>query len=364
MAFQWKLSLFLAIAYLVTGYVGLMLPMFGNSITLIWMPTGISVGMLFRYGYGCWPGIAAGAFLTNLAVGSPAWVAIGIALGNTLGPLLVTDMLKRLSFDREFQKQRDILVLALSGVLGMVVPATLGVLVLSLAGYIQNEYKLAWLTWWWGDTMGVVIAAPIVLVLSHKELRFLSQRLLEFGAWLLAVLLLCLLVFVVNGRSDNPALALAFLTLPLMVWAGLRLGATGTSVGVILLAVSAALGIANGTGPFKEVSPAESVMLLGLFILTCVVIGWLVRILNVAHYQVASLYQLTECFVYPITGKEFRLLTSSESLSRFLLSKNLARTGLGLAIVYGIVQKCRGNIRVESIVGQATTVTILLPLSS
>jgi two-component system, NtrC family, sensor kinase len=37
-------------------------------------------------------------------------------------------------------------------------------------------------------------------------------------------------------------------------------------------------------------------------------------------------------------------------------------TGLGLAIVFGIVQRHRGTIRVESAVGAGTTFTLTLPL--
>jgi PAS domain S-box-containing protein len=39
-------------------------------------------------------------------------------------------------------------------------------------------------------------------------------------------------------------------------------------------------------------------------------------------------------------------------------------TGLGLAMVYGVVKRHRGRIDVESVVGQGTTFTLLLPLAS
>ena len=38
-------------------------------------------------------------------------------------------------------------------------------------------------------------------------------------------------------------------------------------------------------------------------------------------------------------------------------------TGLGLSVVYGIVEKHGGSMRVESRVGQGTTMTIRLPLA-
>ncbi len=294
MAPHWKLSLCLALAYIATGYIGLMLPMFGTSITLIWLPTGISVGMLFRYGYGCWPGVAVGALVTNLSIGSPFGVSLGIACGNTLGPILATYLLHRLRFERSLERQHDILLLVAIAAVSMSISASLGIGTLSLAGVIQSDYRQAWFTWWAGDAMGIIAAAPIVLVLNRKELRFLNQRRIEFAWWMLINLFLVFVIFILNGRDANNEFAVAFLALPSMVWAAMRFGATGTSLGVILLSFSAAIGIANGSGPFKGKTPTESAILFSLFMMTCALVGWLVRYLNDAQRQTLVLQQLME----------------------------------------------------------------------
>ena len=41
---------FLALAYFATGRLGLLLPAFGSNITLIWLPSGIAVAALLRWG--------------------------------------------------------------------------------------------------------------------------------------------------------------------------------------------------------------------------------------------------------------------------------------------------------------------------
>ncbi len=220
--------------------------------------------MLFRFGFGCWPGITLGAFLTNLMMGSSALVSSGIAVGNTLGAALDglsvasttirTNLQTPARYPFAHRRSRD----------WDDVTATLGVAVLSLSGFITHGYLQAWSTWWWGDTMGVVAAAPLVLNLNREEISFFIRRRFEFLGWLLSVVVTCLLVFVMNGRESNPALALAFLTMPLMVWAGMRLSATGTSIGVILLSIGAEIGIVAGTGPFKGASPIESMVSWGL----------------------------------------------------------------------------------------------------
>jgi integral membrane sensor domain MASE1 len=293
-ASHWKLSLCLAVAYIATGYIGLTVPMFGTSITLIWLPTGISVGMLFRYGYACWPGVAVGALLTNLSIGSPVGVALGIACGNTLGPVLATYLLHRLRFERNLERQNDFLLLAVVAAVSMSINASLGIGTLSLAGLIQSDYLQAWFMWWAGDAMGIIAAAPIVFVLNRKELRFLNQRRIEFAWWMVVTLFLVFVIFILNGRNANKEFAVAFLVLPSMVWAAMRFGATGTSLGVILLSFSAAIGIANGSGPFKGKTPTEIAMLFSLFMMTCALVGWLVRYLNDAQRQTLVLQQLME----------------------------------------------------------------------
>ena len=110
-----------------------MLPAFGTSITLIWLPTGIAVAALLRFGFGCWPGVALGAAAVNLAVGTPLPLALAIAVGNTLGPLLAAWALRRIGFHPAFDRKRDIFFLSAAAILGMLVSASLGTASLSLA---------------------------------------------------------------------------------------------------------------------------------------------------------------------------------------------------------------------------------------
>jgi signal transduction histidine kinase len=47
----------------------------------------------------------------------------------------------------------------------------------------------------------------------------------------------------------------------------------------------------------------------------------------------------------------------------FYSTKGAKGTGLGLAIVWGIIEKHQGRIKVDSVVGEGTTLTILLPVA-
>ena len=279
----------LAVAYFVTGWLGLMLPAVGSHITLLWLPTGIAVGSLLRWGNGCWPGVALGAFAVNFATGTSCSVSLSIAVGNTLGPLVAAWVLRRMGLHAAFDRKRDILLLAAGAVLGMLVSATLGVATLSLAGILRDGRIAAGLVWWAGDATGVIAAAPLVLACTRKEWRSIFLRRAEFFTWAAATCLAAWGVFVLNrGLHDEPW-SVSFLPLPLVAWAALRFGSTGTSLALIVLSAGAAFATATGRGPFHRADPIECVVGLWLFMATSAVLGWLITALHFARARATGI---------------------------------------------------------------------------
>ena len=293
----WKTAtpaLAVALAYFATGRLGLMLPAFGTNITLLWLPTGIAVAALLRSGYGCWPGVALGSIAVNVAVGISLPVALAIAVGNTLGPLLAAWTLRRIGFHPAFDRERDILLLAGAAVAGMLVSASLGAGSLALAGLLPDGRIAAWLIWWAGDAMGVIAAAPLVFAFTRPEVRTILFRPVEIAAWLGATALVTWGVFVLNRGSNGQAWALAFVPLPLVAWAALRIGPAGTSLALIVLSAGAAYGTATGRGPFYRAQPVEGVTVLWIYMATSAVLGWLISALHTARVQATDIQRLLE----------------------------------------------------------------------
>ena len=312
----------LALAYFVTGRLGLMLPAVGTNITLIWLPTGIAVAALVRYGYGCWPGVALGAAAVNFAIGTPLPVALGIAVGNTLGPLLAALALRRMGFHPAFDRKRDILILAVAAILGMLVSASLGVISLSLAGAVPVGRTAAWLIWWAGDTMGVITGAPLVFAFTRKEIRAILFRRAESAAWLCATVAVSWGVFVLNRDSTGGAWALAFVPLPMVAWAALRSGPAGTSVALIVISVIAAYGTGTGHGPFYRQQPIEGVMVLWIFMATAAALGWLISALHLARVHATGIQRLFEQALTDVSlgvllaGLDRRITFANEGFTR------------------------------------------------
>ena len=95
-AFEVVLMAGLAGVYFVLARVGLGIHAVGGFATLVWPPSGISLAALLVFGPRLWPGVAAGAFLANLATGAPPLVALGIAAGNVGEPLFAVWALRRI----------------------------------------------------------------------------------------------------------------------------------------------------------------------------------------------------------------------------------------------------------------------------
>ncbi|MBU0690133.1 MAG: EAL domain-containing protein [Gammaproteobacteria bacterium] len=273
--------LLLASAYFVTGRLGLDIPYVGSQITLYWLPTGIAVAALLRWGGRYWPGIFIGAALVNFSINPSLLLAVGIALGNTLAPLLAMWLLQRTKFNLDLTHPKDIAKLIPAAFAGMLVSALNGIGMLLIAGAIPLEAALrAFISWWMGDAVGVLLATPLLLTVNRSSLLFLMQRQGELLAWFSLMLALSWIAFIDNTGDHN--LPLAFLPFPLIVWAGMRFGMTGSPLAVVLLSYIAAWSTSLDRGPFS-LHGAQGLFLLWAFMITLAVVGLIITALWNAH---------------------------------------------------------------------------------
>ncbi len=260
--------------YFITGWLGLKLPYFGSHITLIWLPTGIAVAALIRWGVGMWPGVALGALLVNLAIGSSFLLAVGTSIGNTLAPLMTAYWLRRVGFDWAFRRQVDVVSFIVASAAGMLISATGGVLNLYLANLVTAEgMGVAWLTWWIGDAVGLLLAGPLLLPLTRRSLAQLGGKKRSLAVWFLVAGVIAWLVFIMRYGEAGLRLPLAFLTLPLFAWAALHFGVIAAAVACLGVAMVAAWSAASGLGAFHQHDQQLGLILLWSYIATTQLTG-------------------------------------------------------------------------------------------
>lgn len=270
-----------ALAYFITAKLGLMGPYRESIATLLWLPTGIAVGAIMRWGKVSLPAIFLAATLVEVSLGLPVTTSLVIACGNTLAPLLTAYLLKKFHFNHRLIRQRDIILMISIALLGMLISSTGGVLSLYSSDLVTPD-KIAkiWFIWWMGDSIGVLLALPLVLNISKNKLITNAHQKFQLVAWL--IFFVCSEFLIVNSIPDlnKQFLLTAFLILPVLIWSSMTFGIVGGSVVVISSCVIAVWFTSQGYGTFYSEDVGEGVFSLWTFMVTLVVTMLLISTLQ------------------------------------------------------------------------------------
>ncbi len=262
-------TLGVALAYVALGRLGLELAHVQTNATLVWPPTGLSIAALVLFGPRLWPGVALGALIVNLSVGTPPWVAVLIAGGNTLEAVIGAWLLRLAGFRPELDRLRDVLVFAATGIAASVVSASVATLTLSVAGRLDGAPpEVLWLEWWLGDVGGAAVVAPLLFVWARgaPSWRALARR---GDVWMMAALIVLTAIFTFSGLLPESWLErlLGYAAFPLLIYAGLRTGPRGAVTAAAAVGAIAVVGTALARGPFSAVGdPHHGLLLLWAYV--------------------------------------------------------------------------------------------------
>jgi hypothetical protein len=206
--------------YVVTGKLGLLLAVPPGYATIIWPASGIAIGMLLVHGARLWPALLVGSWLLNAhqsgVFADHAWLseksfaALCIAVGSSLQALAGRALVVRLiGMPLHLKSKRDALkVLLLAGPITCVIAATIGVGTLLGFGIIGPDAIVGnWLAWWSGDSLGVLVFMPLVLLApgGNPQITWRGAAIgqLPFAALLLLLMPLGLTFFAWQVISEN-----------------------------------------------------------------------------------------------------------------------------------------------------------------
>jgi PAS domain S-box-containing protein len=277
MPFVAQLTL-LGAVYYAAALLGLHYASIGQSISLVWPPTGIAIAALTMLGYRYWPGIAAGAFLANAATPVPLVVAAGIAAGNTLEALLAARLLRGRAEARphleDFRHVRRLVLAAAPA--GALCSALIGCASLWLGGVLQTPaVPRAIAVWWTGDLLGALVVAPVFVTWAT------SAHVQENARRLLEVVLLCVGTAIaaelglgrVLSRAFSTEVNYTYLLFPFVIWAALRFGARGASLMTLIVAILAVARTVQGGSPFVSDTSMGTLFALDCYLVAMAVTG-------------------------------------------------------------------------------------------
>ena len=203
-----------ALAYAAAGALALMLAGPPGYASPLYPSAGIALAAVLTYGRAALPGVLLGAFAVNAGLGLlrqqsgldlvslPLWIAFGAMLQAGAGAWLVR---RFAGPEVVLNAPRDIARAGLfGGLLACTISPSIATPALWAAGAMPASATLGnWLTWWSGDALGVLIAAPLVLTLIGQPAADWRPRRRTLGVpLLLAMGLLAIAVFE-TGRLDR-----------------------------------------------------------------------------------------------------------------------------------------------------------------
>jgi signal transduction histidine kinase len=251
--------------YAISGRLSLELTYYHDSATLVaWPPAGVALAGLILYGRQMWPCVFVGALIVNLGLPIGFLSSLGIALGGTfqafIGAALLTEVF---DFRPTLERQRDGISFLLVGVLGSTtIAATFGTGSVFLSGGLANPFGSVWLLWWLSNMGGVLVVAPLLLMLAEGSPAWESLTLrVEF--WIISLALVATTGLVFFGPDLGLiGYAMSAIPFPCLVWAGSRCGARGATLASSLIIVIATIGTARGSGPFGTGTTTEAMLIL------------------------------------------------------------------------------------------------------
>jgi serine phosphatase RsbU (regulator of sigma subunit)/integral membrane sensor domain MASE1/anti-sigma regulatory factor (Ser/Thr protein kinase) len=251
-----------AAAYYLGARLGLALSLVQANVTPLWPPTGIAVAAFLLFGRRLWPAVAVAALAVNLPITAGVLAAGVTAVGNTVAPLLAVTLLRQVGFRQQLDRNRDALAIVFLGALAsMLVSATVGAATLALSGAVPvADFPTAWLVWWTGDAMGVLVVTPFLLSLPlHGEHPAWTRT-----RWLEAVGVLGL-TSGVTVWATSTHLGVLFLVLPVLGYAAWRLQLRGAAPAALVVSLVATWAAVNERGPFAVGSVADRMVTLQAF---------------------------------------------------------------------------------------------------
>ncbi|MBH1970739.1 response regulator [Moraxellaceae bacterium AER2_44_116] len=197
-------NLLLAMSYFLTGKVGVLLAAPPGYATIVWPASGIALGWILLFGKRLLAGIVLGSFAVNMTVVAknagvdifevswtiPLLIAGGAAVQAWLGTRLIQHYLPSfLAFDAP---HIVIKTLMLGGTVATLFNAMWSTAILYGFGALRTDLCLQnGLTWWIGDSIGVWIFTPLVLIWGlappfYDRVRALIVTVVSCGAFVLA----------------------------------------------------------------------------------------------------------------------------------------------------------------------------------
>ncbi len=257
-----------AFVYALGAKIAVSIPGVNKLATCVWPPAGIAQAALLLFGRRVWPGIALGVFFyETINLNVSLTLATISAFCACLQALCAFTLLQKFKFRPSLDRLIDVVNLVFYGaVVATQINCTLGTLRLCVTGLVDwSEYWAIRWNWYLGDTLGVLIFTPLLLITYQKiaarnqantgNKRIANQ--IWRGICLLLLVTVSWLVYNSKSEGNISSYPLEYLPFPLVIWATIQFGQRGAVLASFIVSSIAIWGGSQGGGPF--IAKAENI---------------------------------------------------------------------------------------------------------
>jgi PAS domain S-box-containing protein len=211
----------LPLAYVITGRLGLLLAVPPGYATAVFLPAGIAIAASFMAGAATLPAIFVGSFLLNIWTGysighqldsTGVTVALIIASASALQGAIGGAVMRRvIGYPAPLDTARDVASFLVLAPVVCLTSATLSLAGMWAVGVVEPpDLLINWPTWWVGDTVGTLVALPLMLVLAGEPRLLWRSRARFVAVPMMLCFALFVAIFVRVSRWENDASLLEF----------------------------------------------------------------------------------------------------------------------------------------------------------
>jgi signal transduction histidine kinase/CheY-like chemotaxis protein/integral membrane sensor domain MASE1 len=204
----------LTVVYMLSGKLGLMLAVPPGYASPIFPAAGIAVAATLIRGWVTLPWILLGSLLLNLWAGylidpelgaTCVAAAIIIAAASTLQAAVGGAILRRaIGYPAPLDNGRDVSRFLLLSPISCLTSTTLSLAGLSALGVVARpDLATSWISWWIGDTLGVLVVLPLMLVVAGEPRNLWRSRALPVAVPMLLFCALFTAIFVRVSKWEH-----------------------------------------------------------------------------------------------------------------------------------------------------------------
>lgn len=241
----------------------------GLKISPIWPAAGIALSALLLWGWRVWPGIFLGFLIYNcfhLAISYPNLlqgiaIGIGMSLASLAQAFLAAHLIRRFSNIAFYHSLRNTLSFLIIVITTCLIAPTLYMAILYSSGDVSLENMLfGWLTFWTGDTLGVLLITPLIISFT------LSPPIIYQQKYVIEAFILFILLGLASFGIFLSTYPMVSWLLPFLLWAAFRFNIRGLTAALVLISSIAVLATGLGYGPYYSIEIHQSLFYLATFI--------------------------------------------------------------------------------------------------